>query len=295
MVNALRLQSFTVALGLVLSGCGAGAYLKVPMTDDAFARDWAAGRFTRVSTPLEDNAETTLSYVQAGDAAGRRILFIHGSPGHAGIWEPQFADIPAGRDYVAVDRPGYGFSRPRLPRPALTDQAKALAPLITQGEARKVVLVGYSMGGPVALRTAIDYPDRVAGLVLASSNIDPDLEPYRWYNELATWWIFKPFIKRRWRNSNREILRQRQELEDMVPLLDTIAVPVAVIHTRDDRLVPVENVDFMQRRMTRANFVRITLIGEGGHRTPITRPELTRQALNQVLAALDENAGDTAQ
>ncbi len=282
---------FCFVLFFALMGCGAGEYLKVPMTSDAMTVDWAQGRFQRAEMPLMgdgDHPDGTLSYVQAGTPGGRRVIFIHGSPGDSGIWEAQLARVAQGQDYIAVDRPGYGFSRPRLSRPDLKDQSAALAPLLDTDDGRPVVLVGYSMGGPVALRTAIDHPDRVGGLVLASSNLDPDLEPYRWYNELASWWIFRPFIKRRWRNSNREILNHRPKLEAMAPSLASVAMPVAIIHTKDDQLVPVENVTFMRERMTNAQFVHVHIAETGRHRLPINEPALTTQALDAVLAAIGD-------
>ncbi|MGF1457008.1 MAG: alpha/beta fold hydrolase [Alphaproteobacteria bacterium] len=263
----------------------------MPMAQDGPKSDWAEGRFERSFLPLmaeTDQPEGSLSYVRAGTPGGRRVLFIHGSPGDAGIWEPQLAAVPPGRDYIAVDRPGYGYSWPHRSRPDLKDQSAALAGLLDTPDGRPVVLVGYSMGGPVALRTAVDHPDRVAGIVLASSNLDPDLEPYRWYNELASWWIFRPFIRRRWYNSNREILLHASKLEAMVPRLGEIAMPLAVIHTKDDKLVPVENTDFMRERMTAADFVHIRIVEEGGHRLPVEEPRLTTAALDAVLAALGD-------
>ncbi len=287
-LRLLTILILLVALAGGLANCtAAGQFLKFPLTDDGPKGDWAKGKFERAEIPLAQVKDGSLSYVRAGDPAGLRVIFIHGSPGYAGDWRTQLATVPPGRDYIAVDRPGYGFSRPRKARPKLKDQSAALAPLLETGDGRPVVLVGFSLGGPIAIRTAIDYPDRVAGLVLGSSNLDPDLEPREWYNEIASWWIVRPFIQTDWRNSNREILPHKAELEAMVPLLSDVAVPVAILHSAGDTLVPVGNTDFMRDRMTEADFVFVRIIEGASHMLPIRQPDLTAEALNAVIGAIN--------
>lgn len=278
----VRAMALLTVLTVSVQGC---AFIKPPFTDDSPKRDWAEGNFERQGVSLQEGQ--SLSYVRAGEAGGQRVIFIHGSPGFAGDWVGQLANVPPGREYFAVDRLGYGFSEPREAEPDLKAQAAALAPLLDTEDGRPVVLVGFSLGGPVAVRAALDYPGRVGGLVLGSSNLDPALESPRWYNEVASWWIISPFLQTDWRNSNREILPHRAELEAMAPRLAEIDDAVAILHSEEDSLVPVANTDFMQREMVNAEFVSVEIVNGAGHMLPIRQPQLTAAAIDAVIAGMD--------
>lgn len=90
---------------------------------------------------------------------------------------------------VAVTQRGHGDA----PKPdsgyALEDFAGDVAALIDELELGQVVLVGHSLGSLVASRVAIDYPDRLAGLVLAGAfghplSSNPAIDEVRPFTEL---------------------------------------------------------------------------------------------------------------
>lgn len=104
------------------------------------------------------------------DGAAQRpaLLLIHGLAGNlchfsCGVVDP----LAAHYRVVAVDRPGSGYSE-RLPGTAatLSAQADAMAALIETLQLGRVVVVGHSLGGAVALTLAQRHPGRVAALAL---------------------------------------------------------------------------------------------------------------------------------
>lgn len=100
--------------------------------------------------------------------SGPTILLIHGLAGQMGHFTYAVAARLA-RDFhvVAIDRPGSGYSR-RLPSmdadPAA--QAAAIGALLDTLPLARVVVVGHSLGGAVALALALARPRQVAGLAL---------------------------------------------------------------------------------------------------------------------------------
>ncbi|ESR25353.1 alpha/beta fold hydrolase [Lutibaculum baratangense] len=226
---------------------------------------------------------TSLSYLAAGNPRGQRIVFIHGSPGVAEEWGRFLVSVPRDRYHLAVDRPGFGQSLPEEPVVELGRQARAIAPLLRADDAPKAVLVGYSYGGPVALRLAADYPDRIGGVLLIGSAGDPTEEEVHPLQELAAIEMFAGLLPLELANSNTELVALKGELETLAGSLGAIEVPVTIVQGLQDTLVPPENAVYLQRQL-RATSVRVVLVEDGDHFLPWTHADLLRSALDCVVS-----------
>ena len=101
---------------------------------------------------------------------GPRIVLVHGFTQTLVSWAPVAAQLAVDHEVVRVDAPGHGGST--SVEVGLADGARLLGE--TGGRA---TYVGYSMGGRLALRLALDHPALVERLVLlgATAGIDdPD-------------------------------------------------------------------------------------------------------------------------
>lgn len=109
-----------------------------------------------------------LHYVDTGPRDAQVLVLIHGIAAQL----QHFTYDLSGRlsdDYrvIAVDRPGCGYSKiDQGDGASLADQARMIDALLGKLGVDKVVLVGHSLGGAVALRMALDAPDRVTALAL---------------------------------------------------------------------------------------------------------------------------------
>jgi len=110
------------------------------------------------------------------DVAGQGppVVLLHGQPGTSADWSATVPLLTPRFLVIAPDRPGYG--RTGGPAGDFDTNADAVAALLDRLGQRRVVVVGHSFGGGVALRLAQRHPDRVAGLVLVAS-ISPDHPP----------------------------------------------------------------------------------------------------------------------
>ena len=96
----------------------------------------------------------------SGDLAS--IVLLHGFTQTGASWMPLLEGLRGlGRRVVTVDLPGHGSSDPALDSSDLATAASLVA-----ATAGRAVYVGYSMGGRVALRLALDRPEEVEALVL---------------------------------------------------------------------------------------------------------------------------------
>jgi len=94
------------------------------------------------------------------------VVLIHGLPGTAQDFDAVAAQL-RGRHTVAFDRPGFGFSSGGYH--AFAEQLGTLRQLIESLGSRRVVLVGHSYGGTLALAYAEQRPQDVRGLVLVDA------------------------------------------------------------------------------------------------------------------------------
>lgn len=212
------------------------------------------------------------------------MLFVHGSPGTWEAWRPWMEDAALGGQarLLAVDRPGYGGSERGHAEPALARQVAALAAVLEAEPGPPAVVVGHSLGGPIAARLAMDRPDLVSGLLMIAPSIDPDLERHRWYNVAGSTMMVQWFLPVDWIVSNRELWPLRAELRQMLPGWKDLRCRTIVIQGTADDLVPPANADFAERLVPKER-LEVRRFDKIGHFILWQRPELVRQAIEELL------------
>lgn len=177
---------FLLALILVLAGATrVGAWL-------IERRNQPVGSFVTVNG-------TRLHYVHVGnpDSADLPpVVFIHGASGNLKDQMLPFRAALEGRaEMLFFDRPGHGWSTRGTKNEDPHGQAKTIAALMDQAGIGKAIIVGHSFGGAITATFALDYPERVAGLVFLA----PATHPWpggatSWYYALTTrllvGWLF---------------------------------------------------------------------------------------------------------
>lgn len=112
----------------------------------------------------------------SGAERGPTVIFIHGNIVSARFWEETMLALPTAFRAVAPDLRGFGQSegKPVDAGRGLRDFSDDLRSLVeTLGLAGPLHLVGWSMGGGIAMQYTIDHPAAVASLTL----INP-ISPY---------------------------------------------------------------------------------------------------------------------
>jgi len=106
--------------------------------------------------------------------AGQPMILLHGGLGSGEMFGPVLPALAEHHQVIAVDLQGHGRTAD-IDRPlALGLMADDIAALIDHLGLEKPDVVGYSLGGGVALHTALRHPAKVGRLVVASVNLRPD-------------------------------------------------------------------------------------------------------------------------
>lgn len=259
---------------LTLAACASGS-------ESYFAgNDYA----TRATVTAETNDGTfNVSYLTSG-STGRRVIFIHGTPGAASDYYRLIRNAPTDVEFLVVDRPGYGETTPYKLVASLETQADALAPLLIEKNGQKPIVVGHSSGGPIAATLAIRHGDKIGGLMLASSSIDPALEPEPLFLQkfgnapVISWFVPKDLLI-----INRELLALPEQLEALGPQLGNITVPTIIIHGTADVLVPFGNVAYMEKHLTGTPHRETIAIKGLGHEVPWQREVMFNKAIRKLV------------
>lgn len=122
-----------------------------------------------------------LYYELHGDrAAGRPLVLLHGGLGTIGMFGEVLTLLAEGRQVIAVELQAHGHTA-EIDRPlSFEAMADDIAALIKQLSLNSADILGYSLGGGVALQTAIRHPDVVGKLVAVSTPCKRD----GWYPEV---------------------------------------------------------------------------------------------------------------
>lgn len=246
----------------------------------------------------------TITYVDEG--SGEVILSIHGI---SGGYDQAFDSVANRLDnnrIIAPSRFGYlGSDAPENPTPER--QAMAFAELLDSLNIDKVYLLGTSAGGTVAIRFALDYPERTKGLILYSSAA-PLVSKPETYTEYAGppkflcnnfgMWLSSPFfgpIMGMESSVIHTMLPVNERREGMIidaeitnpdmarnfgeyPV-ENLQVPTLILHAEDDKMA-----DYSLAQQGAARFPNCTFISfeTGGHLMSGHSAEI-EQALNAFI------------
>ena len=242
-----------------------------------------------------------------------RVVLVHGFTQTSRCWSPFDALLDARFEYRALDAPGHGEAADLA-----LDAPAAAAHLARQGG--EGVYLGYSMGGRLCLRLALDHPTTVRGLILVSASPGIADAPARQdrirRDELLAdhieeigvaafvdEWLAQPmFAHLPSANAHREE-RVRNSATGLAsslrlagtgaqdPLWDRLAelsMPVLVITGSLDQKYVQIGRQMVAAIGPKATFAEITA---AGHSAPLEAPGATAQLVNDWLASFAATTG----
>lgn len=231
---------------------------------------------------------TYRDYPPAPNGGGFPVVLIHGSPGSAGAFAGLAEVLDDDRRLIAIDLPGFGDSEKNIPDYSIKAHALYLLELLDRLEIERAHLVGFSLGGGVALHVADLAPERVASVAFISSIGVQEYELLGEYHanrtahaaQLAAFWFL------------RELTPHFGLFDDTIPyarnffdtdqrplrgMLRRVEMPFLIIHGRTDPLVPVEAAREHRRIVPQSRYVEL----EDNHFFIFRRPGKLKKPLEE--------------
>lgn len=253
-------------------------------------------------TPVE------LAYEEyaSGSAQGATLVCLHGFPFDHTIWDPLASLLQNNARLILPDLRGFGASPVTEDVYTMRLLAEDVVHLLDRLEIDKVILVGHSMGGYVALAFAQAYPTRLSGLGLLATQAAADSPERRqsrykaaeavarkgarvvasdMVNKLTPRQeLLKPIrelILRANPTAIRGALNGMAERPDLTGELKNICVPAVVMVGADDQLLHKDRVETMAQMLPKAWLVEIP---HAGHMLMMEDPQAVAAHLRQLIS-----------
>ncbi len=139
----------------------------------------------------------TLHVVDIGPRdAAPPIVMIHGASSNLETLRWPLGDrLAQNHRVILIDRPGHGWSRrTRLQDSTLAVQGRMIEEALERLGVGRAIFVVHSWAGALGARMALDYPERVAGLVMLAPVAYPWRGGVGWYNKAITTPVVGPLL-----------------------------------------------------------------------------------------------------
>lgn len=115
---------------------------------------------------LQNNLK--IAYTDSGSEHQECIVFIHGLANYSGVWQWNTHSLKSKYRCIAIDLPGNGHSSRGDYPFTMAFYVFILREFIKSMKLKKVHLMGHSMGGQIALHTAIHHGNEIGKLILSA-------------------------------------------------------------------------------------------------------------------------------
>jgi pimeloyl-ACP methyl ester carboxylesterase len=152
-----------------------------------------------------------IAYTELGKGP-ETLLFIHGMGSNMKAWIKNLPVLAGHFRCLALDLPGYGQSTKHDVPISMAFYAQTITEWMDALSIEKVWLVGHSMGGQIAMHTALASPDRIKGLVLAAP------AGFETFTAEGSVWLKNLFDEKALWQAPAEVVRKNMEANFYVPM-----------------------------------------------------------------------------
>lgn len=243
-----------------------------------------------------------LSYERTG--TGTPLVLIHGYPLDLSIWDNVVPLLENDFDVIVPDLRGFGESSTVDTPYSMLGFANDIAGLLDFLGVEKAAFAGHSMGGYVALAFAKEYPERVSGLALVSSQAAADAPErkagrYKTARDVAEKGVdvvadamssklsanekvqefVNLLIKAQSQPGVIGALKAMAERENFMSILPEFEFPIVLIHGDADALISIDRAKEIKSIVPSAQLIKLK---KAGHMPMMEFPKETAEALKKL-------------
>jgi pyruvate dehydrogenase E2 component (dihydrolipoamide acetyltransferase) len=248
----------------------------------------------------------TVRYAKYGDG-GKTLLFIHGFGGDLDNWLFNVNTLAENHTVYAVDLPGHGRSIKSLTDASLAGLSKFVLEFMDALSIDSANLVGHSLGGAIAMKTAITAPKRVKTVTIIGSaglgteiNLDyingfigsesrreikPFLEELFFDRSLVGRQMIDDILKFKRLDNVTDVLRQLadtvfkggHQAEKLGDAAAASGVPILAIHGTEDQIIPAAHTEALKGKAS------VHVMGDAGHMVQMEKSKETNKLISDHI------------
>jgi 3-oxoadipate enol-lactonase len=251
-----------------------------------------------------------VAWFEAG--RGEPLVLIHGLADDHRAWRRTVPDLMLRHRLVLYDLRGHGETTLGSPDGTLAQLGADLVALLDATGSERADVAGFSLGGTIAMRVAIDHPERVNRLILVATSSRVGRSAAEWYGERKKMvehddeWLRQTLDRDTadvYAQSPNELeeglLIRRQSTADprgygnacaamaalnaapLDPMLGQIKAPTLIVASDLDQHCPPKAAEIIAAGIPGS---RLEILTGSGHAIPVERPKELAAAMNRFLA-----------
>ena len=189
------------------------------------------------------------------------IVFIHGSIGSSHDFKSYLSDTEFNNksNLISYDRIGYGIHHTGNAMESIENETELLDELLSGLDKSKIILVGYSYGGPIALASINKYKK----IILLAPAVYSKVELLPWALNLYKWKVSRWLVPEMWKAASKEKLSHKSDLQKFENQWNKNPSQIISVHGDQDWIVPIENSFYLEENFSSEQFELVTLNNSG--------------------------------
>lgn len=192
--------------------------------------------FSVPGTALETNG-----FISKKPQAKWRLICLPGTPSQPYLFSRLLRIASEDLEIVVINRLGFHKSH-SSPVLNFNDQVRVVEPFLND---KRNIILGISYGGALALTAALNYPDKIEGVITGAALIT---EPHNYARAIVGSEAFKKLegvTPKKVKHMKAEIVGRRKQIGPLLKRLSELRVPVEVLHGTLDTLVPKSDAQLL--------------------------------------------------
>lgn len=208
------------------------------------------------------------------------VIFVHGAIGSCIDFVRYMKDSTLSKkaNFLSYDRVGYNYEDKSNVQASIDFERQMLQNITQKLDKRKLVLVGYSYGGPIVLADTTQYK----ATVLIAPAVFSKVEPMPWMINFYKWKFTRFLVPKVWQQASREKLSHQKDLQNFEKKWQQNPNKIISIHGNLDGIVPISNSEFLERQFSQKQY-QIIKIPDAGHALIWRKFDTIQQQLLKIL------------
>jgi 3-oxoadipate enol-lactonase len=243
---------------------------------------------------------------------GEPLILVHGLADDHRAWRRSLPDLALRHRVILYDLRGHGQTSPGEPDGTLRQLGDDLVALMDAIALDRTDVAGFSLGGTIAMRVAIDHPDRIRRIALVATSSRVGRSAAEWYRHRVEMVERKdPLLRQTLDRDTADVYAEAPaELEDgllirrqstadprgygnacaamaalnaapLDPELHAVSAPTLIVASEKDKHCPPKAAEIIASGIGGS---RLEIISDSGHPIPVEKPRELSSLINSFLA-----------